>query len=610
MRSGRIPPKETGSFLSSFGTLRYIPRFFRLIWNTSPLLTGINIAVRLVQSVTPVLLLYVGKLIIDTVVARIATPSEDLSELWWLIALELGLVLLSDVLNRIITLTDSLVVELYSNQVSVQLIEKAAAMELWQLEDPEFYDKLEQAQRQTTARTNLTASVLSQAQDLVTVSFLVVGMYVVDPWLVVLLIVAIVPAFISEMKFSRSTYSLAKRWTPERRMLNYLAYIGATNESAKEVKLFNLSGYLSQRFSELAERFYRENRSLALRRAAWGTLFNLIGSAGYYVAYGIIIFRAVNGLITLGDLTFLAGSFSRLQGKVQGIFSRFTSITSSAMYLQDYFDFIDLEVSPGARLEPQLPVPSTLTHSITFENVSFRYPGADEDVFRDLTFELHAAEKLALVGRNGSGKTTLIKLLLGLYQPTSGRILFDGTDIRAFDPDQYRTLFSAIFQDFVQYNFTARQNIGVGMIERVEAQAQVEQAAVKSLADEVIEGLPARYDQQLGKRFSSGTELSGGQWQKVALARAYMADAEIIILDEPTAALDAQAEYDTFLRFVELTKDKTSVIISHRFSTVRMADRIAVLGNGQILEIGTHADLMAREGLYAELFNLQAQGYQ
>ncbi len=610
MRSGRIPPKETGSFLSSFGTLRYIPRFFRLIWNTSPLLTGINIAVRLVQSVTPVLLLYVGKLIIDTVVARIATPSEDLSELWWLIGLELGLVLLSDVLNRIITLTDSLVVELYSNQVSVQLIEKAAAMELWQLEDPEFYDKLEQAQRQTTARTNLTASVLSQAQDLVTVSFLVVGMYVVDPWLVVLLIVAIVPAFISEMKFSRSTYSLAKRWTPERRMLNYLAYIGATNESAKEVKLFNLSGYLSQRFSELAERFYRENRSLALRRAAWGTLFNLIGSAGYYVAYGIIIFRAVNGLITLGDLTFLAGSFSRLQGKVQGIFSRFTSITSSAMYLQDYFDFIDLEVSPGARLEPQLPVPSTLTHSITFENVSFRYPGADEDVFRDLTFELHAAEKLALVGRNGSGKTTLIKLLLGLYQPTSGRILFDGTDIRAFDPDQYRTLFSAIFQDFVQYNFTARQNIGVGMIERVEAQAQVEQAAVKSLADEVIEGLPARYDQQLGKRFSSGTELSGGQWQKVALARAYMADAEIIILDEPTAALDAQAEYDTFLRFVELTKDKTSVIISHRFSTVRMADRIAVLGNGQILEIGTHADLMAREGLYAELFNLQAQGYQ
>ncbi len=606
----RIPPKETGSFLSNFGTLRYIPRFFRLIWNTSPLLTGINIVVRLVQSVMPVLLLYVGKLIIDNVVARMGTPDPDLSPLLWLIGLELGLVLLSDVLNRIITLTDSLVVELYSNQVSVQLIEKAAAMELWQLEDPEFYDKLDQAQRQTTARTNLTASVLSQAQDLVTVSFLVVGLYIQDPWLVVLLIVAIVPAFISEMKFSRSTYSLAKRWTPERRMLNYLAYIGATNESAKEVKLFNLSGYLSQRFSVLADRFYDENRSLAIRRAAWGMLFNLIGSLGYYVAYGIIIFRAVSGEITLGDLTFLAGSFSRLQGKVQGIFSRFTSITSSAMYLQDYFDFIDLEISPGARLEPQLPVPSTLKHSIQFENVSFRYPGAGEDVFQNLSFELYAGEKLALVGRNGSGKTTLIKLLLGLYRPTQGRVLFDGIDIRAFDPDEYRALFSAIFQDFVQYNFTARENVGVGMIERVEDQMQVEQAAQKSIADEVIESLPARYDQQLGKRFSGGTELSGGQWQKIALARAYMADAEIIILDEPTAALDAQAEYETFLRFVELTKHKTSVIISHRFSTVRMADRIAVLGNGQILELGTHAELMAHEGLYAELFNLQAQGYQ
>jgi ATP-binding cassette, subfamily B, bacterial len=603
------PSQQSTSFLKNFGNLRYIPRFFGLIWNTSRLLTSINILVRLVQSVMPVLLLYVGKLIIDNVVARIGTPNPDLSDLWGLIALELGLVLLSDIFNRIISLTDSLVVELYSNHVSVELIQKAAAMELWQLEDPEFYDKLEQAQRQTTARTNLTASVLSQAQDFVTVTALIVGLYVQDPWLVVLLIIAIIPSFLSELKFSRSSYSLAKRWTPERRMLNYLAYIGATNESAKEVKLFHLSGYLSHRFEELAERFYRENRSLAIRRALWGTLFNLVGSLGYYIAYGVIIYRAVNGLITLGDLTFLAGSFSRLQGQVQAIFSRFTSITNSAMYLQDYFDFIDLEVTPTARLEAQ-EVPARLRQGITFENVSFRYPGSDEDVFKNLSFELRVGEKLALVGRNGAGKTTLIKLLLGLYQPTEGRILFDGIDIRAFDPEAYRGLFSAIFQDFVQYNFTARENIGVGRIKDVNEQTRVEQAAQKSIADEVIESLPARYDQQLGRRFSGGTELSGGQWQKVALARAYMADAEIIILDEPTAALDAQAEYETFLRFVELTKDKTSVIISHRFSTVRMADRIAVLGSGQLLEIGTHAELMAHEGVYAELFRLQAQGYQ
>jgi len=609
MTSRKRPPKEPEPFLKSFGMLRYIPRFFRLIWNTSPRLTSINILVRLLQSAIPVLLLYVGKLIIDSVIAHISTGDKDLTGLWVLIGLELGLWLLSDVFSRVITLTDSLVVELYSNRVSVQLIEKAAAMELWQLEDPEFYDKLDQAQRQTTARTNLTASVLSQAQDLVTVTFLIIGLLVVDPWLVALLILAIVPAFITELKFSRTSYSLSKRWTPEQRMLNYLAYIGATNESAKEVKLFNLSGYLSARFANLAERFYRENRTLAIQRAAWGSLFSLLSSAAYYIAYGIIIFRAVNGMITLGDLTFLAGSFNRLQMRVQAIFSRFTSITNSAMYLQDFFDFIDLKVVPSIHLEPR-DVPTTLKHGIVFENVSFRYPGADEYVFQNLSFELRTGEKLALVGRNGSGKTTLVKLLLGLYEPTEGRILFDGIDIRAFDPEAYRTRFSAIFQDFVRYNFTAGENVGVGMIEKIEDQTRIEQAAQKSMADEVIQDLHDGYEQQLGKRFSTGTGLSGGQWQKIALARAYMADADIIILDEPTAALDAQAEYDTFLRFVELTKSKTTVIISHRFSTVRMADRIAVLGSGQILEMGTHTALMANGGLYADLFNLQAQGYQ
>ncbi len=609
MSARRPPSKPAGSFLQNFGTLRYIPRFFRLIWNTSPRLTILNIAARLLQSVTPVLLLYVGKLIIDSVVAHLAAPGQPLTGLWWLIGLELGLVLLSDVLNRIITLTDSLVVELYSNRVSVQLIQKAAAMELWQLEDPEFYNKLDQAQRQTTARTNLTASVLSQAQDLVTALSLFVGLWVVDPWLVVLLIVAVVPAFISELKFSRSSYALAKRWTPERRMLNYLAYIGATNESAKEVKLFNLSGYLGTRFAALAARFYAENRRLALQRAGWGTLLNLLGSVAYYAAYAVIVWRAVNGAITIGDLTFLAGSFSRLQSRVQAIFSRFTSITTSALYLQDYFDFLDLEVVPTVQLEPR-EVPAVIRQGLVFENVSFRYPGAQDYVFRDLSFELRAGEKLALVGRNGSGKTTLVKLLLRLYEPTEGRILLDGIDIRAFDASAYHGLFSAIFQDFVQYNFTAGENIGVGEIDQIGNRDRVAQAAAKSMADEVIAGLPGGYDQQLGKRFTGGSELSGGQWQNIALARAYMGDAPIIVLDEPTAALDAQSEYETFLRFVELTADKTAVIISHRFSTVRMADRIAVLGNGQLLEIGTHTELMARAGLYSELFNLQAQGYQ
>jgi ATP-binding cassette subfamily B protein len=597
------------SFLQSFGALRYIPRFFRLFWQTHPRLTAANMVVRLLQSVIPVLLLYIGKLIIDSVIALAGAGGGDLSRLWWLVAAELGLVLLSDVFSRIITLTDSLVVELYSNRVSVELIEKAAAMELWQLEDPEFYNKLDQAQRQTTARTNLTAAVLSQAQDLVTTLSLIAGLWVVEPLLVVLVIAAVVPSFLSELKFSRSSYALAKRRTPEQRMLNYLAYIGATNESAKEVKLFNLSGYLSRRFAALAEKFYADNRRLALQRAGWGSLFNLLGSAAYYGAYAFIVLRAVNGAITIGDLTFLAGSFSRLQGRAQAIFSRFTSITNSALYLQDYFDFLDLDVEP-AEDGPRRAAPTRLQRGIVFERVGFRYPGADEFVFRDLSFELRAGEKLALVGRNGSGKTTLVKLLLRLYEPTEGRILLDGVDIRAFEVGSYRALFSAIFQDFVRYNFTAGENIGVGWVEQIYNRARIEQAAEKGLADEVVAALPAGYDQQLGRRFTGGAELSGGQWQKIALARAYMPEAEIIVLDEPTAALDAQSEYETFLRFVELTRDKTAVIISHRFSTVRMADRIAVLGNGQLLELGTHAELMARAGLYAELFNLQAQGYQ
>jgi ATP-binding cassette subfamily B protein len=604
----RPPTKPQGSFLKNIDTLRYLPRFIRLIWQTSRWLTSINIAMRVLQALVPVLLLYVGKLIIDGVVLQVASGDQELSRLWWLIGAELGLVLLSDVFTRIIGLTDTLVVELYSNRVSVELIEKAAAMDLWQLEDPEFYDKLEQAQRQTTARTNLLASVLSQGQDLITVVGLLAGLVSSEPWLIALLVLAVVPAFINELKFSQSGYALAKRWTPERRMLNYLAYIGATTESAKEVKLFNLSGYLSERFAGLAERFYHENRQLAMRRTAWGCLFNLLGNGAYYVAYVVIIMRAVSGQISIGDLTFLAGSFNRLQSRVQTMFSRFTSITSSALYLQDYFDFLDLEVAPAGQVEPR-EVPAVVRQGLRFENVGFQYPGTQDYVFRNLSFELRVGEKLALVGRNGSGKTTLVKLLLCLYEPTEGRILLDGVDIRAFDAGAYRELFSAIFQDFVRYNFSAGENIGVGMVERIDDDERIRGAAEKSLADEVIEHLPNGYDQQLGRRFSNGTELSGGQWQKVALARAYMADAQIIILDEPTAALDAESEYDTFLRFVELTRDKTAVIISHRFSTVRMADRIVVLGDGRLLEIGTHAELMASQGLYAELFRLQAQGY-
>ena len=604
-----LPPRPGApGFFGGFRTLRFVPRFFRLIWSTQPRLAAANLGLRLLRSVLPVLQLYVGKLIIDQVVLQGGAAEADLRPLAWLVGSELALTVLSDLFGRATDLTDSLIAQLYSNRVSVELIRKSADLELRQLEDPEFYDRLERARRQTVARTNLMASVLSQVQDAITVSSLLVGLLVIQPWLLLLLLLAIVPSFLNELHFSRSRYALSRRWTPEQRELNYLAYIGATDESAKEVKLFDLSGYLSRRFGALASTYYEAHRRLSVRRAAWGGLFSLLGTAAYYVAYAVVIVRTVRGALSLGDLTFLAGSFLRLQLQVGQMFSRFTTITESAMYLEDYFDFLDMKVE--ADDPDRMAAPEVVREGLRFEDVGFAYPGRDEPVFRGLSFELRAGEKLALVGPNGAGKTTLIKLMLRLYEPTEGRILLDGVDIRAFDATSYRRLYGALFQDFVRYDFTAAENIGVGRVEAIEDLPRIREAARKGLADQVIDGLAGGYGQQLGRRFAQGTELSGGQWQKLALARAYMSDAPIIILDEPTAALDAQAEYDTFLRFVGLTEGKSAVIISHRFSTVRMADRIAVLEGGRLAQLGTHDELLASGGTYAALFELQARGYR
>jgi ATP-binding cassette subfamily B protein len=498
---------------------------------------------------------------------------------------------------------------LYANKSSVELIQKSAKLELAQLEDSVFYDKLERARRQTTNRISLMSNVLSQGQDIITVISLITGLIVFEPWLIVLLFIAIIPSFINEIKFSRTSYSLQRSWTPERRELDYLRFIGASDQTAKEVKLFGLANYISTKFAEVAHRYYLANRKLSIQRSLWGSLFNIIGDVAYYWAYLVIIMQTVSGIITIGAMTFLSGSFSRLRGQLQTIFSRFSRITESAMYLQDYFDFIDIETEED-RTEVFQKIPEKIQTGFSFENVSFKYPESEKFVLKNITFSLKKGEKLALVGENGAGKTTLVKLLLRMYEPDEGRILLDGKDIRNYPKSEYQQLFGAIFQDFVKYYFTAGENIGIGYVKEIENRPRVEISAEKSLADKVIADLPENYNQRLGKRFNDGKDLSGGQWQKIALGRAYMKDAEIIVLDEPTAALDARAEYEAFERFVELTKGKTSVIISHRFSTVRMAERILVLKNGTILELGSHEDLLANEGLYAELFELQAKGYQ
>ena len=593
-----------------FSALSNLPRFFKLVWQTSPSLTIANAALRILKSGTPVAILYVGKLIIDQVV-HISQGNQSISTtyLWKLVAIEFGLAILSDVLNRSITLMDSLLGDLFSNHTSVKIIEHAATLDLDQFENSAFYDKMERARQQTVGRTVLLSQVLSQLQDLITMGFLAAGLLVFNPWLIIILLVAIIPAFLGEAYFNDQSYTLNRRQTPERRELDYVRFLGASDETAKEVKIFNLSNFIVTRFRELSDKFYNTNRALIVRRSVWGSVFSMLGSLGYYLAYGYIIYKAVNGKITIGDLTFLAGSFKQLRSLLEGILNRFTTVSQGAIYLSDFFDFFEIKSQMVTSAKPRV-FPYPIQQGFTFENVGYKYINSENWANRHLNFTLKVGEKLALVGENGAGKTTLVKLLARLYEPTEGRILLDGHDLRDYDINDLRMQIGIIFQDYLRYQMTVAQNIAAGNIVEIENHNLIKSSAEQSLANVFIEEFKNNYEQQLGRRFNEGVELSGGQWQKIALARAYMRDAQLMILDEPTAALDARAEYEVFQRFVELTKGRTSVLISHRFSTVRMADRILVLDKGKLLEMGSHEELLQKNGKYAELFQLQAKGYQ
>jgi ATP-binding cassette subfamily B protein len=591
--------------------LRNLPEFLRLIWQTSPALTLGNILLRLVRAALPVAMLYVGRLILDTIIGLARTPGASLTPIIGLVGLEFGLAILSDVLGRGVALLDSLLGDLFANRSSVRLMEHAGQLDLDQFEDSVFYDKLERARRQTLSRTVLMSQVLSQAQDIITMLFLAVGLAAFNPWLLLLLLVAVVPAFLGESHFNERSYSLVHSWTPERRELDYLRQTGASDETAKEVKIFGLSGFLIERFRLLSDEFYQKNKTLVVRRAGWGALFAAVGAGGYYAAYLYIIAQAIRGNISIGQLTFLSGSFARMRGLLEGILSRFSSVAEGALYLQDFFDFFHLQPRiVRAQGQAPRPFPRPIQRGFEFENVGFQYRGSSKWAIRNLNFTLQAGEKLALVGENGAGKTTLVKLLSRLYDPTEGRILLDGHDLRDYDPAELRQEIGVIFQDFVRFQLSASQNLAVGRIEDKENQDRIQSAAAQSLADTVIRKLPGGYDQMIGRRFAGGVDLSGGEWQKIALGRAYMRDAQLLILDEPTAALDARAEHEVFQRFADLTQGKTAVLISHRFSTVRMADRILVIENGQFVEIGSHEELLARNGRYSELFALQAAGYR
>lgn len=590
--------------------LNNLPAFFKLAWQSSPSKTLLSFILRLLRSAMPVALLYVGKLIVDEVVLlNRNTLVDNHSYLWQLVALEFILAIVTDALNRLINLTDSLLGDLFSNYTSVKIMQHAATLDLDQFEDSVFYDKLERARQQTIGRTMLLTQVMSQVQDMISMAFLITGLIAFNAWLIALLVIAILPAFLGESHFNNQNYALSRSQTPERRELDYLRYLGASDETAKEIKIFNLAGFVIERFKTLSDKFYTDNSKLAVRRSAWGSFFSMLGSTGYYAAYVFIIVKTVDGKLSVGDLTFLAGSFRQLRALMESVLSRFTSVSQGAIYLDDFLDFFKIKPRITIASKP-LPFPNPIKQGFSFENVGFQYHNSQAWANRHLNFTLHPGEKLALVGENGAGKTTLVKLLARLYEPSEGRILLDGVDLRNYAIEDLRLNLGIIFQDYIRYQMTLSQNIAVGNIAEINNKVLIEKAAQESLADVLAQKLPNQYDQWLGRRFNDGVELSGGEWQKVALARAYMKDAQVLILDEPTAALDARAEYEVFQRFAEMTQGKSAVLISHRFSTARMADRIMVLDKGQIIEMGTHEELLSKNGRYAELFYLQAKGYQ
>lgn len=614
------PVAAPTSFKQRVGALRNLRPFLAMVWRTSPPLMAASAALRTVHALLPVAALFVGKLIIDDVVRLVQLPdkpatfdlwlaSGHLNELGSLLLVEFGLAVLADLLGRAVWFIDGLLAEQVTNASSVRLMQHAATLDLEDFEDAAFQDQLERARRQTSGRMTLMNQLFGQAQSLVTVASLAAGLVVFAPWLIVLLLVALVPAFLGEAHFNARSYTLDFGRTPERRELDYVRQTAASVETAKEVKIFGLHGFLIDHYRRLATAFYDANRRLALRRAVWGGVFTAIGTIAYYLAYAYIAWRTLTGAFSVGDLTFLAGSFLRLRTLLEQFLQNFSSVAGQALYLDDLFSFFEMR---PAILSPEhpLPFPHPIRQGFVFQDVGFTYPGSERWAVRHLSFTLAAGEVVALVGENGAGKTTLVKLLTRLYDPSEGRILLDGRDLREYDLDQLRGSMGVIFQDFVRYNLTARDNIAVGRIEARTDQGRITEAAGRSQADEVVERLPRRYDQMIGKRFKNGVELSGGEWQKLAIARAYMRDAEVLILDEPTAALDARAEYEVFRRFKELSEGRTAILISHRFSSVRMADRILVLADGKVEAQGTHDELVAQEGRYAELFELQAAGYR
>ena len=581
-----------------------------LVWTCSPTLTLIMTLTTLTQSLLPAAYAYAGKLVVDGVVQAIGDPALGLNSVLPAVALALGLGLVSTLLSRGGQLAQELLRDLLGNRINETIIEKALTLDLSFYENPTFYDMLQRAQREAGFRPlMLLTQTLTIVSSSVTAVSLLALLLRFNVGIALVLVITALPALFVQARYGREAFHLFSWRAPETRKLAYYNHLLTSDQWAKEIKLFHLGRLLFDRYRALFARFYRQNRGLAVRRNLSAALLSLLSTLGYYGCYVYVIRQAIASVITLGDLTLYASVFQQLQSALGSLLHGLSTIYESTLFISNLFAFLELRPLIPPSTDGRRP-PETWREEFVFHNVSFRYPGTEKDVLRNVNLRLRPQEKLALVGKNGAGKTTLVKLLCRLYDPTDGYITLNGIDLREYDPASLQRRIGVIFQDFARYYLTARENIGFGQVEMMDDQSRIEAAARKSGAHEVISALPDGYDTTLGRWFDGGHQLSLGEWQKVALARAFMRDADLLILDEPTASLDARTEYEIFQQFAELTHDRTAVLISHRFSTVRMANRIVVLDDGRIIEDGTHQQLLGQGGVYATLFNMQAEGYR
>ncbi len=612
-RPAGLPARLRQEVREFWEALRNTPEAFRLVWSASRRAALVGIGLTIVAASLPAAQAWAGKLIIDSIVAATQQGMEPVAGLRYVLPyllLEFGLLLIGSVTGQIRSLSDRVLQSQLTNHVNSLMIRKAISLDLQFFEDPIFYDMLQNARRQAdTSALAIVNATLQMLQQVITLVSLMALLIRFSPWLVVIVFVSAIPAFLSQSQYAERAFRAVSRRAPEARLLNYLEMLLTGNDTVKEIKLFGLGEPLLRRYQELFTRFYQEDLAIARRRTVAGLGWGMLSNLAYYGSYAWIVLRTVAGRITLGDMTMFLSIFRQSQSSIRSLLDSLNRLYESNLYLDNLMEYLKLQpvlVAP----ENGLIAPAPIRQGIEFRHVSFSYPGSDVEVLRDINLHIQPGERIALVGLNGAGKTTLIKLLTRLYDPTGGQILLDGVDLREYDLKSLHQRFGVIFQDFVRYQFTVRENIGFGQVDALDDLGRIQDAADRGGASPIIEKMPQGYDTMLGRRWEKGQELSGGQWQKIALARAFMREAEVLVLDEPTSALDAEAEYEVFRRFGELMEGRIAVLISHRFSTVRMADRIVVLSAGKIIELGSHAALMALDGAYARLFNLQAEGYR